>query len=465
MSYKRLVQKNPELTQLMSPKWTKYIPHKPYPKQHAFLWLDDLEVFYGGAVGGGKSDALLMAALQYVDIPGYNAVLIRDTCQNLSKPEGLLTRAHEWLHKTDAHWKGAENKYVFPSGATISFSYLDGPLDHFNHMGAAYQFVGIDEIVSIRENQATFMFSRMRTREPEPYKDDLRNLTEYTEEQIEYFCNEYNNIPLRFRCASNPPLPEQIAIGGWVKRRYVDKTTRGDKIFIPAGLDDNPAINKDKYVKSLNMLDPITRQQLLNGDWDIHAKGRMFDRSWFPIVEQPPANARTVRFYDPAHTEPKLKSRGKGSTDPDYFCGCRMSVTEQGLIFIEHMSRWRKSPLKSKSAVLSQSQADGKSIEIYIEREPAAGTNLIDDYVRLLAGWAVRGRIPPAGHKHERAMALASYAEAGNVYLVNGGWINDFLEEIEVFPDGEHDDQLVACSGAFNELTGKGMSEVNVRWI
>jgi len=30
-----------------------------------------MDAFYGGAAGGGKSDALLMAALQYIDIPGY----------------------------------------------------------------------------------------------------------------------------------------------------------------------------------------------------------------------------------------------------------------------------------------------------------------------------------------------------------------------------------------------------------
>jgi len=37
--------------------------------------MPDLEVLFGGSAGGGKSDALLMAALQYVDVPGYAAIL------------------------------------------------------------------------------------------------------------------------------------------------------------------------------------------------------------------------------------------------------------------------------------------------------------------------------------------------------------------------------------------------------
>ena len=49
--------------------WTGYIPHKPTPKQLAFLLLGNQEALYGGAAGGGKSDPLLMAALQYVDKP------------------------------------------------------------------------------------------------------------------------------------------------------------------------------------------------------------------------------------------------------------------------------------------------------------------------------------------------------------------------------------------------------------
>jgi hypothetical protein len=72
------------LARLATPRLTKYIPHKPHPRQAAFLLLDGREAMYGGSAGGGKSVALLMGALQYVDCPGYHALILRRTFAQLS---------------------------------------------------------------------------------------------------------------------------------------------------------------------------------------------------------------------------------------------------------------------------------------------------------------------------------------------------------------------------------------------
>src|SRR5688572_25485242 len=92
-----------------------YVPETPSDTQRAFLALDTPEALYGGAAGGGKSSALLMAALQHVHVPGYAALLLRRTYADLSLPGALMDRAREWLMNTDARWNAQTKTWHFPS--------------------------------------------------------------------------------------------------------------------------------------------------------------------------------------------------------------------------------------------------------------------------------------------------------------------------------------------------------------
>jgi predicted phage terminase large subunit-like protein len=47
-----------------------------------------------------------------------------------------------------------------------------------------------------------------------------------------------------------------------------------------------------------------------------------------------------------------------------------------------------------------------------------------------------------------RAQPWIAKAEQGKVALVRGAWTGDFLAEVEAFPQGAHDDQVDALSGA-----------------
>ena len=78
-----------------------YIPAEPFLQQMYFLSLDVEEALFGAA--GGKSEALLMAALQYVEESDYSALLIRRTYRDLALPGALMDRSHEWLEGTGAH--------------------------------------------------------------------------------------------------------------------------------------------------------------------------------------------------------------------------------------------------------------------------------------------------------------------------------------------------------------------------
>ena len=72
----------------------------------------------------------------------------------------------------------------------------------------------------------------------------------------------------------------------------------------------------------------------------------------------------------------------------------------------------------------------------------------------MLTGFRFRGE-RSSGNKVERAAPLASAAEAGNLRLVEGTWIQDFLDEATAFPMGGHDDQVDAVSGAFGIINSR----------
>ncbi len=411
-------------------KWVDYIPHTPTAKQLAFLLLDNFEeAFYGGAAGGGKSDALLMAALQYADMPGYAALLLRRTFKALTLPEALLDRARMWLAGTDARWQGDSTAWVFPSGAKVVFGYLEADKDVEQYQSAAFQFIGFDELTQFTEYQYRYMHSRTRR---------LAG----------------SDVPIRVRGASNPG-----SIGhDWVKQRFVVEGKEKGRPFIPATLEDNPFLDREAYIKSLENLDPITRQQLLKGDWSARIGAGKFKREWFKVVDAAPNNCQWVRYWDMAATEKTNKN------DPDWTAGAKVGRSSDKNFYIADMRHLRASPQSVEALVKQTASLDGQAVRIYMEQEPgASGKTLLDYYMRqVLAGYAFHGD-KVTGDKITRADPVSSQAEAGNIYLVKGTWITNFLDEAEAFPNGSHDDQVDAVSGAFGQLTKYGTAEI--KWI
>lgn len=417
----------------------KYVPWKPSPHQAAFLLVQQKEAFYGGAAGGGKSIALLMAALQYVDNPKYKALILRRTFADLSAPGALIDIAHEWLGPTDAVWNESKHQWTFPSGAVLKFGHMANEADKTQYQGAAYQFVGYDELTHFSETMYLYLFSRMRKQKGV-------------------------DIPIRMRAAGNPGGVGHV----WVKERFIDppdsesmtpaeiRAQRAKRIFIPSGLQDNPYLDKEDYIDSLMELDSVTRSQLMNGDWDIQADGNMFKREWFDnrILTSVPEKVtfrRMVRYWDLASTDEAKAIKDKG--DPDYTASVLQALGDDGNIYILEITRDRMTPAKVEELVQSVATRDGRAgVAIHMEQEPgSSGANTISTYQRLLLGYNFRGD-KPTGNKIERARTASAACEHGFVYIVKGFNTNKFLAEAQAFPAGTHDDMVDAFAAGLLKI-------------
>ncbi len=407
-----------ELQRLTTPKLTRYIPHQPTIPQTAFLLLEDREALYGGAAGGGKSDALLMGALQYVDTPGYAALLLRKTYADLSLPEAIMARANEWLRPTDGRWDDHAKTWTFPSRATLTFGYLDTKNDHLRYQGAAFQFIGFDELTQFPEYQYRYLFSRLRR---------LKG----------------SRIPIRMRGATNPGGPGHA----WVRNRFFLEKKLGRR-FVPARLQDNPYLDEE-YRESLAELDPVTRRRLEDGDWEVEESGGLFNELWFEVVDRiPPQVTRWARVWDMAATKPT-----PSQPDPDWTRGVKMGELN-GEFWIADMRGCQDTPGEVKALIKRTAEEDGPNVEIGMEQEPgSSGKTVVDDYARVLRGFTFLPKTS-TGDKVTRARPFSAAVYNRKVKVLRAGWNRSFFDELKSFPvDGFHDDQVDVCSSAHERLS------------
>ena len=424
----------------MTPKLNKFIPIQPTVKQTAALLMNNIyEMLYGGAAGGGKSVFILAAALQYMDVPGYSAILFRKTFADLMLPSALIPLSQQWLAPFLAdgsvRWYDKDKKYVFNEyGSTLNFGYLDAKDDHLRYQGAEFQFIGFDEVTHINPAQYRYLHSRLRRKKG-------------------------MNAPLRIRATANP--------GGtygdyYYQRFFVDIDTVNEgldipkRVFLASGLKDNPHLDAEEYRRSLSELDDVTRAQLENGDWEIREKGDVFDTGWFIMIDPQliPTSRRMVRYWDLASIDPKLAQRkGHSKTDPDWTVGLKMSF--DGLnYYIEDIIRVQRKPGDVMDLIGDVAAADTSSCAIRMEEEGgSSGKFTTQAYAKHLAGYNYAG-IPSVSSKVERARPFAAAAQRGNVFISKRcRYITELFSELEAFPNGAHDDLVDGCSGAFNSFS------------
>jgi len=433
--------------------------------QARFLSLTCFEALYGGAAGGGKSDALLVDAIRYVGRgygTDYSALLLRREIPDLEK--SLIIRSHDLYPRIGGRYNEVKKTWRFPGGERIYFGHMQHERDRLQYQGAAFQFVGFDEVTSFTETQYTYLISRLRSARGVPRR--LRSATNPGGEGHEWVFRRFGawlDPEAGFRAA---PSEVVYFVKDGDAERPVPKGTKDalGRVFVPARLADNPYLAADgQYDRALGELDAVTRKQLREGDWLIKpAAGLYFKRTYFDIVDAAPADAIRVRHWDRAATEPE---KGK---DPDWTVGLKLAKSRDGVYFVEHVERFRESPLGVEQAIKATASQDGKRCMVHLAKDPgAAGKFEAEYYVRALDGYDVRAE-SETGDKLTRAQPVSAQAEARNIKLVRGAWNEAFIRELERFPtQGVHDDQVDALTGAYvgHQLPRRGLSSVEANFL
>lgn len=233
---------------------------RPQPRQAAFMARPEYEALYGGAAGGGKSDALVIEALRQVDIPHYKGLILRKTFPQLGE---LIDKTLTYYPRAfpKAKYNGGSHTWVFPSGAKIIFGSMQRVQDRVKYQGQAYDFIAFDELTHFTYDEYSYLFSRNRPNGP--------------------------GTRVYIRATANPG-----GVGhGWVKERFITagppmrtiwqdvtwrtpegtlQKSRQSRIFVPSSVFDNPALleNDPMYVQRLASMPEAERNALLYGDWD-----------------------------------------------------------------------------------------------------------------------------------------------------------------------------------------------------
>lgn len=447
---------------------------RPFPRQEALLRSSCFEILFGGAAGGGKSQALVAGGARFIDRPSFRGVLGRRTVPELEALDGLVDVSRKFYAPLGGQYVAQKRQWRFPKGARINLITCENEKDRFNYSGWQWQYLGLDELTTWLEKIYLFLLARIRTTA---------------------------KIPVMVRCTSNPGGPGHE----WVLKRWApwlyrpnvrveeydgpyaksgevlffqrDPSTGKESIvppgtpksfprtFIASKLEDNPILAATDYGDRLDQLDVLTRRQLREGDWMVRAEpGMLFDRRWVTMIDEPPENPfARVRYWDRAGSD-DLEAR-----NPDRSAGVRMSLLDDGDMVVEHVERFAKGPAETQRRICERARRDVLEVQLreqVIEQDPGnAGKVEVAVYEQLFAELTERDdptdrgfslgistkAVRPTGSKVDRFRPFSAHAEKGRIKVVRGTWNDAWFDELEGFPAG-HDDQADGTSGAYAEL-------------
>lgn len=238
--------------------------------QSVFLSLPDenLDVLYGGAAGGGKTQSLLVYALRAcVRFPGLQAFWFRRTFPELEQSVLRMLARYDHARVLGARYSDQKHELRFANGSVLTFAHAKNSQEAAALLSAEINLLLIDERTTLLPGVVDMLYSRVRSGVP--------------------------GVPcLGVRSATNPG-----GVGhSRVKSGYIEATGHGERevtdefnrrrVFIQARLSDTPQLGEE-YRRNLQGLGEKLRRAYEEGDWEVF-EGQMFgELSWDRHVVAP----------------------------------------------------------------------------------------------------------------------------------------------------------------------------------
>lgn len=400
---------------------------------------------------------MIALVLRWVHNPTFSGlVLRRDTPQLadlIEKSFGLYSKLGARLNQTTGLWR-------FPSGARVWFTHCQHETDVSRFDGHEFQVVCFDELTHFTERQYTQIRARIRGTDP--------TLPRWTRATTNPGGPGHDWVFKRWGAWLDPKAPRRAAPGEplwFVGDELAERGARDalSRTFIPAALADNPHVS-DEYRAQLLSLDRVRRAQLLGGDWlarpakkDFWDRARLQVRDGFPAREEVVSRVRAWDFGATADGDPSV--------------GARLALLKSGLVVVEDVLRFQGDPSVVRARFAATAAADveldPRCVQVIPQDPGQAGVDQVASYQREFPRFTIRAR-RPSKDKVTRFGPVSSRALAGNLAIVRAVWNDALHDELEAFPDVEHDDQADALSDAFAEVTEprveRGVRQIQSPW-
>ena len=176
--------------------------------------------------------------------------------------------------------------------------------------------------------------------------------------------------------------------------------------------------------------------------------GGMFKTDNVPVVDRAdvPELIRIVRFWDTAF---RAKERN------DATAGVKLGLGVDGRIYVLDVEHKRVDETELSEWIIGVIARDGRHVHQRFE-EVNGVKNILQQIIRSDAVRSVGALVDmkrSTDEKYVRAQPFATQWNNGMVTIVRADWNDTYIDELKVFPNGKHDDQVDGSSGACDTLS------------